>query len=199
MRLRTSFVLLVLAALTLYCAMPPQKVAARPPVNGQFGPAAGSSCRVSIRGQTQGQFAGTAGPRPEPGIVCTQFLMAINSPRDAASGMPSGKRLYSPITITKAWDAASPQIMKAASSNESLPLVEFQFSRANSSGGEAVFETIRLTNATITTVKRYIGFPDAGEPSNPRPQEDVAFTFQKIEINNSEGKTGFSDDWNSPR
>ena len=35
------------------------------------------------------------------------------SPRDSASGMPTGKRQHSPITFVKEWSAASPQLMAA--------------------------------------------------------------------------------------
>lgn len=34
----------------------------------------------------------------------------IVSPRDAASGQASGKRMHKPVTITKEWGAASPQL-----------------------------------------------------------------------------------------
>jgi len=60
---------------------------------------------------------------------------------------------------------------------------------------EQVFQTVTLTNATISTFKQYIGFPDAGEQSNPHPLEDVSFTFQKIEVTNNEGRTAASDEW----
>jgi len=32
-------------------------------------------------------------------------------PRDAASGMASGKRMHKPLTVVKEWGAASPQLM----------------------------------------------------------------------------------------
>ena len=34
----------------------------------------------------------------------------IIAPRDASSGMPTGKRNYAPVKIVKAWYAASPQL-----------------------------------------------------------------------------------------
>ena len=36
----------------------------------------------------------------------------VPNPRDSASGQATGKRQHKPITITKEWDAASPQLMK---------------------------------------------------------------------------------------
>jgi hypothetical protein len=36
----------------------------------------------------------------------------VTSPRDAASGLATGKRQHKPITIIKEWDAATPQLAK---------------------------------------------------------------------------------------
>jgi type VI secretion system secreted protein Hcp len=160
---------------------------------------AGVQCRLAIRGTKQGQFKGDVAPKgpAEKWIRCSQFLLSLTSPRDAATGMASGKRQYAPIVITKEWDAASPQIFQAASTNEVLAQVELEFLRPSPTGVDTVFQTITLTNATISAVKQYMGFPDAGEPPNPHPQEDVSFTFQKIEITNAEGRTMAVDDWSA--
>ena len=36
--------------------------------------------------------------------------LSIVSPRDAASGLPTGKRMHKPMTIVKEWGAASPKL-----------------------------------------------------------------------------------------
>ena len=36
--------------------------------------------------------------------------VSIVAPRDAASGMPTGKRMHKPMTIVKEWGAASPKL-----------------------------------------------------------------------------------------
>jgi hypothetical protein len=36
--------------------------------------------------------------------------VSIVSPRDAASGLPTGKRMHKPMTIVKEWGAASPKL-----------------------------------------------------------------------------------------
>ena len=177
-----------------------QSASSKPPasLNMMFQPGGATQCRVAIRGTKSGQFKGDGSVRgQEKWIRCSQFLLSLTSPRDAATGLPTGKRQYAPIVITKEWDAASPQIFQAAATNETLAQVELQFLRTSPLGVEAVFETVTLTNATISAVKRYIGFPDAGEPPNPHALEDVSFTFQKIEITNSEAKTTAADDWST--
>jgi type VI secretion system secreted protein Hcp len=152
---------------------------------------------VTIRGNKQGIFKGQTVQSGHQGqITGFQFLMQLSAPQNMATGQASGKRQYAPVTFTKEWDASSPQIFEAVSSNEVLSLVEFDFVRAGAGGQDEVYETIKLTNATISAVKRYMGFPDAGEPPDPRQLEDVSLTFSKIEISNNDGKTVFMDDWN---
>lgn len=153
---------------------------------------AGVQCRVSIRGSRTGPFKGDSpvrGAGPENWSRCSQFLLSLTVPRDAATGQTSGKRQYGPVVVTKEWNPASPQILQAAATNEMLPQVQVEFSRSGATGADAVFEIVTLTNATISAMKQYIGFPDAGEPPNPHPLEDVSFTFQRIEIKNLEGNT----------
>jgi len=153
---------------------------------------------VTIRGVKQGVLKGQSTNRQRQNqIQAFQFLMQLAAPRDASTGQASGKRQYSPITITKEWDACSPQIFEAASTNETLSLVEVDFLRTSPDGKESVYETIKLTDATISSVKRYIGFLDAGEPPDSRQLEDVSFSFSKIEITHSDGGTMFIDNWNS--
>jgi type VI protein secretion system component Hcp len=57
---------------------------------------------------------------------------------------------------------------------------------------------VKLTQATITSFRQYLGVPGAGDPADPRPLEDVSLTFRKIEIVNTEAKTTLNDDWTSP-
>ena len=153
---------------------------------------------VTIRGSKQGILKGQSTSPSHPNeIMGFRYLFQLSAPTNASSGMASGKHQYSPITFTKVFDASSPQIIQAASSNEILSLVEFDFVHSSPDGKEAVYQTIKLTNATISSVKEYMGFSDAGAQPDPRQLEDVAFTFQKIEISNVEGKTTAIDDWSA--
>ena len=191
------FVMLVAAGIEVAQSQParPPATAPSPMLVQAGGP---TQCRMAIRGTKQGQFKGqSTGRGQEKWIPCSQFLLSLTAPRDNATGVASGRRQYSPIVVTKDWGAASPQIMSAAATNELLPSVEFEFLRTNAQGMEYVFQTVTLTHPTISAFKEYIGFPDAGEPPNPHPLEDVSFTFQKIEVTNNDGKTTAMDDWST--
>jgi type VI secretion system secreted protein Hcp len=153
---------------------------------------------VDIKGATQGQFKAEnmlVGVH-KGGIEGVKFSSAVTSPRDLATGMPSGKRQFSVITFSKLWGPSSPQMIQACTTNESLT-VTFEFVKA-SQGKEIVYQTIKLTGATISSVKRYIDVSMGNEAPDPRELEDVSFTFQKIDITDANGAV-VSDNWLAAR
>jgi type VI secretion system secreted protein Hcp len=125
----------------------------------------------------------------------------IISPRDAASGMPTGKRQHKPITITKELDKASPLLYNALTRNEVLPEVELQFYRATpgSTGMEAQFYTVKLTNATIASIRFVQPNTQLPETRQLPEYEEIAFTYQKIEWTINPGNVTAVDDWMAPR
>lgn len=157
---------------------------------------------VTIEGTKQGKFKGeTNGGRGAtklgagkiPGV---RFSAETTSPRDAATGQASGKRRHEPIALTKEWGAASPQLFQALVTNEILKSVLFEFVRTNANGQASVHHTIKLTNATVVSLKSYLDLTDTtGDRFDAHELEDVAFTFQKVEIANLGGKTQAVDDW----
>ena len=78
--------------------------------------------------------------------------------------------------------------------NEILKSVLFEFVRPDEQGGEVVFHTIRLTNASITTIEQFINGHPEPPPTDPRALEKISLTFQRIEIENLDGHTSATDD-----
>jgi type VI secretion system secreted protein Hcp len=148
---------------------------------------------VTIEGSRQGRFKGESALASAKGkIEGLTFSSEVASPRDAATGQASGKRIHSPITFTKQWGAASPQLFQAAVTNEVLKAVLFEFVGTDKAGKEVVFETVKLTNATIADLRRTL---DEHTPEGSRGIDQVSIVFQKIEITDTVGKTTASDDW----
>jgi type VI secretion system secreted protein Hcp len=113
----------------------------------------------------------------------------VVSPRDVFTGLARGKRQHKPIVITREPGAASPQFFTALVTNELLKPVVIQFLRGNvKTGVNEVQQIITLTNPSISDFRQYVG--DDG-----RWLEDVAFTFQQIQIDNKPGKTMAVDSW----
>ncbi len=148
---------------------------------------------VTIVGTKQGQFKGESMRANAKGkLEGLTFGMEVTSPRDAASGQATGKRMYAPITFTKQWGAASPQLFQAAVTNEVLQSVLFEFVRADKTGKEQVFETVKLTNSTVSDLRRSL---DEHVPESAQGIDQVSLVFQKIELTDTAGKTTAVDDW----
>ena len=160
---------------------------------------------VTINGTKQGVFKGEGvKDKTKDKIVGLAFSYELKSPRDAATGQPSGKRQHSPAKIVKEWGAATPQIFQALVSNEALKEVKLEFYKVNANGEEYVYYTVRLTNASVSAIRQYTS--DGGvQASSSAKQgsssldlkelEEVSFTFQKIEVESKDGKTMSMDDW----
>jgi type VI secretion system secreted protein Hcp len=162
---------------------------------------------IAVKAAKQGQFKGetTQANRRDKWMPVVAFTMDVKSPHDAATGQVSGKRQYQPITVVKQWGTASPQALAACAANEVLTEVDIEFTRPATAGGDdVVYQFVRLTNATFAQIARFTGRPDGGEdtPSSGHTSkgdmmelERWAFTFQKIEVQDNDGKTSFADSW----
>ena len=77
----------------------------------------------------------------------------IVSPRDAASGLPTGKRQHKPMVITKEVDKSSPLLYNALVNNENLSSFELKFMTPDSAAAaEKNHYTVKLTNANIASI-----------------------------------------------
>jgi type VI secretion system secreted protein Hcp len=157
---------------------------------------------VTVTGQKQGAFKGES-PREAHAakISGLSYDHSIVSPRDIATGQPSGKRQHGPITITKEWGPASPMLFSALVSNELLTSVLFEFYKTTPEGVEEVYYTVTLTNATVSQVHYTTGTGESASSAKTQSSydthelEEVSFTYQKIEIESKTGQTMASDDW----
>jgi type VI secretion system secreted protein Hcp len=150
---------------------------------------------VSIEGTQQGKFKGESTQKTHKGkLVGLRFNYEVTSPRDAATGLATGRRQHKPITITKEWGAATPQLFQALVSNEVLKTVEIEFTQPTATGKNQIYHIVRLTNATISGIKQYSG-EATSQSAEIRELEEISFTFERIEIENVVGKAIATDDW----
>jgi type VI secretion system secreted protein Hcp len=147
---------------------------------------------VSIEGTRQGKLKGESlRPNAADKIEALGVSYEVLSSHDLATGQASGKRQHKPVTITKEWGAATPQLFQALVTNEILKTVLIEFIGVSRDGRSEVAHWIRLTNATVSHIREFTEKEQAGL----RPLEEVSFTFQRIEINNNRGRTAATDDW----
>jgi type VI secretion system secreted protein Hcp len=148
---------------------------------------------VTIEGTKQGRLAGESTREVHKGkLAGIGFSYEVTSSLGAASGRASRKREHGPITFTKEWGAASPQLFAALVTNEVLETALFEFVRTNDVGVERVFQTIRLTNASVTSIHQYVAAQEDTELDHAE-LEDVALSFRDIEITNVDAKTMAAD------
>jgi type VI secretion system secreted protein Hcp len=146
---------------------------------------------LKIEGTKQGSFKGETAGMHAGSIPVVEFNYQPQSPRDAATGQASGKRMHETLRIMKEVDAASPQLMKAMTSNEVLKDVLIEFVHPGPGGKEEMYKTMHLMDAMISAVHR-TGGTGAGKAGE---REEITFTFQKIEMTSRDGKKMASDDW----
>jgi type VI secretion system secreted protein Hcp len=157
---------------------------------------------VTIEGKKQGAFKGESVRAAHSAkIAGLSYQHAIKSPRDVASGQASGKRQHGPISITKEWGAATPQIFQALCTNEVLTKVLFEFFHTTPDGAEEVYYKVTLTNATVSGVEYVTGVGESAGSSKTTSDYDthelekVSFSYQRIEVESLTGKTAAMDDW----
>ena len=156
---------------------------------------------VTVDASRQGKLQGES-PRDQhegklPGL---SFHYSVGSPRDAASGMATGRRTHQPVSFVKEWGAASPQLFTALTTNEVLKSVLFEFVKTNDNGEEYVFHTIKLSDARVIDIEQYVELATTQGPSTDTlPLEKISFTFQRIELENVDGKTSAIDDLKGQR
>jgi type VI secretion system secreted protein Hcp len=160
--------------------------------------AAGLPAYMTVKGQSQGDIKGEVSQKGREGTIrVLAFSHEVISPRDAASGLPTGKRQHKALIITKEIDKSTPQLMQALVNNENLPTLTLKFYRPSSTGMEDQYYTIKLTNAAISGIKQYMAYSE-GTGLTGKHLEEVSFTYQKIEWIITDGGISAMDDWESP-
>lgn len=141
---------------------------------------------LKLKGQKQGTIKGGVTLKGrEDSIMVIAVSHEIVSPRDAASGLPTGKRQHKPFVITKELDRSSPLLHQALVLNENISSFELTIVQPKSN---TPAYTVRLTNASIASIKTLVG-------EDGKVVEQVAFTYQKIEWQWIDGGIMAMDDW----
>ncbi len=148
-----------------------------------------------LRGETQGDIRGSvAQPGRENSIMVIAFSHELVSPRDAASGRPTGKRQHKPIKITKEIDRSTPLLMNALTSGENLN-GRLEFWQPSPSGTEVQFYSIELINAQIVSIKQEMLNNKYPENMQHKEREHIAFTYETVVKTIEDGAISAEADW----
>jgi type VI secretion system secreted protein Hcp len=154
---------------------------------------------LTLKGQQQGSINGSVTEKGrENSILVHAYNEGITSPRDPASGLPTGKRQHTPIVIVKEIDRSSPLLRNALVNNENLTAWQLKFFAAGPTGVQIQTYTINLTNASISSITAsMLDNEDPTRASFPL-REEVSFVYQKIQWVWTDGGITAQDDWISP-
>ena len=159
-------------------------------------------CYISIKGTKQQQFKAETKKkgRSDKFMEFHAFKMGSTVPVDSNSGRTRSARQHKPLIITKERGAASPQILQAHWTNETLSEVVIEIvGRPEDGSKEIVVEKITLKDCNIVSVDRY-SHSSAKQvvESDVDYLEDIGFRFKTIMVENPEAGTSTSDDWDTP-
>lgn len=148
---------------------------------------------VAVTGAIQGPFKGElVGKGLEGKFAGLSFNYELVSPRDAATGQSTGKRLHKPIRIQKAWGPASLQLYSALLKNELLS-VSIDFVAPDPATGQLILDhSVKLSGAAVAL------FRSQSEPGQSPSTDLIDFVFQKIELVDHKGKGAVMDTWIVP-
>lgn len=144
--------------------------------------------QLIIKAQGLGGYDSNDIPRKDS-FVGIGYAHEVISPRDAASGLPTGKRQHKPVSITKKIDQVSPLLMNALVNNINLPSLTITYVVVDSLGAVTPFFEVQLTNASVARIEH---------KTDKIPLEGVTFYYQKISWTCIEGGISAEDDWETP-
>lgn len=142
---------------------------------------------LKLKGQKQGEIKGSVKQKGrEKKIEVISASHEISSPRDASTGLGSGKRVHKPFIITKEIDQSSPLLYQALITNELITEFELQFWTTQvpgrlGIGNERQHYTVKLTNAVISDIKFTMPNNRIPELTPLLENEEISFIYEKIE------------------
>ena len=156
------------------------------------------SYTLTLKGQKSGVIKGGVTQRGREGsIQVLQINHDIISPRDPASGLPTGRRQHKPIIVTIPLDQSIPLLYNVLCTNENLTSFELKYWAAGNpaqigTGPESAIFSIKLTNANIADIDQFAEKDQAGISHQ---YFKISFSYQKIEWTWTHGGITASDDW----
>ncbi|MCW1884188.1 type VI secretion system tube protein Hcp [Luteolibacter flavescens] len=118
----------------------------------------------------------------------------ITTPRDPASGLPTGRRMHRPMSIVKAIDKATPMIHQLFARNSKCDEIILKFWRNDpKTGKKTQYYTISMKDCFIIEVRDWK--PNARDLSADRAGDlqEVMFTYKEITWTYGEGGPTFTD------
>jgi len=104
-------------------------------------------------------------------IIIESFDQGILLERDAASGLPTGKRQHKPLTVTKAIDKSSPKLMEAIATGRVIPMVRLEFVTP---GTRTLYYQIVLKDVIVSS------YQTGGSSGGAVPMDSISLDYEEI-------------------
>ncbi len=141
---------------------------------------------LHISGHTQGEIKDySSDNRKDGAIPANELSEGLGVPTDKETGLPTGRRVYSPTNFVHALDSATPKLRQAATRGEALTITADYYT-FDSAGQEVKYYTISYEDAIISDIRT---FTDA----RGYVYESVSFTFGKVTHTYLDGNISSSD------
>ena len=153
-----------------------------------------------LEGKNQGAIEGSCDIEGREGTILVQALdHSVVIPRDPQTGLPTGKRIHCPFTVTKEFGPDSPKLYQALASGEQFSNVQLDFYRITAEGTEEHYFTIKLEDAILVELEAF--YPNAMDPSTEymRHMERVSWTYSKITWSHVADSIESEDAWQTPK
>lgn len=123
------------------------------------------------------------------------FSHEIVSPRDASSGLPTGKRQHKPVNITKEIDKSSPLWSSGLVDGDTFSVVILTTRKDAEDGSRRVIKTIKLNGASVCGVSNTLS------PDHKRETELISFCYESISWtwHTKDGDKVITDTWEQPK
>jgi type VI secretion system secreted protein Hcp len=155
---------------------------------------------LTLTGQKQGDIKGSVTQKGREGsLEVIAVSHEVVSPRDPASGLPTGKRMHKPYTVTTEVDQATPLLYSALVNNENITKWTLNFWRPNAAGIEKNYYRVELANGSISSISMRMLNNRNPENMKYAPFHETAFTYQRITWTILDPTTiSTTDDWLAP-
>jgi len=159
---------------------------------------------LKLKGQKSGEVKGSVTQKGRAdSMMVIAYEHEIVTPRDVASGLPTGKRQHKPLMILKEIDKASPLLYSILVNNENISTWKLEFwtpqqKAAVGTGSEVQYYTIELVNANICQIDQFMLNNKNPDLTKYAPSEKIFFTYQKITWTWVDGGITAEDDWEAP-
>ncbi|MBS1759186.1 MAG: type VI secretion system tube protein Hcp [Bacteroidetes bacterium] len=143
---------------------------------------------LKITGNKSGTIKDDEIPKPKLNdwMKIKSYSFDIATQKDNPGGLILSKKANTSITITKNIGKSSPLLLSALYNNENLAKVTLQIWKTNANGQEEIYETIELTNASLSFFNQ--SFDYGGINGNDKgPMDIFRLNYQKISITYTNG------------